>query len=103
MMRRKMFSDLKGYSRDRIEIQVNDEYASMARKDFITMIMKDPDLMTKNYFKYFTTKKWRIDETYQWDVKDNYYFQGLSRKHFEQNPKLQQTIGWEDGTFDPLQ
>lgn len=102
MMRREMFTDMKGYSRYRIEIQVNKEYASMTRKDFITMIKNDPELMTKNYFKYFNTQKWRIDETYQWDVKDNYYFQGLSRKHFEQNPKLQQTIGWEDGTFDPL-
>jgi hypothetical protein len=66
------------------------------------MIKSDPELMTKNYFKYFTTQTWRIDETYQWDVKDNYYFQGLARKHFEQNPKLQQTIGWESGDFDPL-
>lgn len=102
LLRRKIFSDMKGYSRYRIEIQVKDEYASMARKDFITMIKNDAGLMTKNYFKYFTTQKWRIDETYQWDVKDNYYFQGLARRHFEQNPKLQQTIGWESGDFDPL-
>ena len=102
LLRRKIFTDMNGYSRYRIEIQVKDEYASMARKDFITMIKKDKDLMTKNYSKYFTTEKWRIDETYQWDVKDNYYFQGLARRHFEQNPKLQQTIGWESGDFDPL-
>lgn len=102
LLRRKIFSDMKGYSRYRIEIQVKGEYASMARRDFITMIKNDAELMTKNYFKYFTTQKWRIDETYQWDVKDNYYFQGLARRHFEQNPKLQQTIGWESGDFDPL-
>ena len=93
---------MQGYSRYRIEIQVKNEYAAMARRDFITMIKSDPELMTKNYFKYFTTQTWRIDETYQWNVKDNYYFQGLARKHFEQNPKLQQTIGWESGDFDPL-
>ena len=102
LLRRKIFSDMQGYSRYRIEIQVKNEYAAMARRDFITMIKSDPELMTKNYFKYFTTQTWRIDETYQWDVKDNYYFQGLARKHFEQNPKLQQTIGWESGDFDPL-
>lgn len=102
LLRRKIFSDMKGYSRYRIEIQVKGEYASMARRDFIMMIKNDAELMTKNYFKYFTTQKWRIDETYQWDVKDNYYFQGLARRHFEQNPKLQQTIGWESGDFDPL-
>lgn len=102
MMRRKIFSDMTGYSRYRIDIQVKDEYASLARDKFITMIQEDENLMNENYFKYFTTTKWRIDETYQWDVKDNYYFQGLARKHFEQNPKLQQTIGWESGDFDPL-
>lgn len=102
MLRRKTFTSMKGYSRYRIEIQVKDEYATMPRQQFITLINSDPELMTKNYCNYFTTKKWMIDETYQWDVKDNYYFQGLSRKHFEQNPKLQQTIGWEDGNFDPL-
>ena len=102
MMRRKIFSDMTGYSRYRIEIQVKDEYASLARDKFITMIQEDEKLMRENYFKYFTTKKWKIDETYQWDVKDNYYFQGLARKHFEQNPQLQQTIGWESGNFDPL-
>lgn len=102
LLRRKIFSDMQGYSRYRIEIQVKNEYATMARRDFITMIKSDPELMTKNYFKYFTTQTWRIDETYQWDVKDTYYFQGLARKHFEQNPKLQQTIGWESGDFDPL-
>ena len=93
---------MTGYSRYRIEIQVKDEYASLARDKFITMIQEDEKLMSENYFKYFTTKKWKIDETYQWDVKDNYYFQGLARKHFEQNPQLQQTIGWESGNFDPL-
>ena len=103
MMRRKIFTDMKGYTRHRIEIQVQPEYASLSRQQFIVMIKQDPELMTKNYFKYFTTQTWNIDELYQWDVKDNYYFQGLSREHFEQNPKLQQTIGWESGDFDPLQ
>lgn len=102
MLRRKMFSDMKGYSRYRIEIQVKDEYSTMPRQEFITLINSDPDLMTKNYFNYFTTKKWMIDETYQWNIQENYYFQGLSREHFEQNPKLQQTIGWENGDFNPL-
>lgn len=102
MLRRKMFSEMKGYSRYRIEIQVKDEYSTMPRQEFITLINSDPDLMTKNYFNYFTTKKWMIDETYQWNIQENYYFQGLSREHFEQNPKLQQTIGWENGDFNPL-
>lgn len=56
MLRRKMFSDMKGYSRYRIEIQVKDEYSTMPRQEFITLINRDPDLMTKNYFNYFTTK-----------------------------------------------
>lgn len=42
-----IFSDMQGYSRYRIEIQVKNEYAAMARRDFITMIKSDPELMTK--------------------------------------------------------
>ena len=38
LLRRKIFSDMQGYSRYRIEIQVKNEYAAMARRDFITMI-----------------------------------------------------------------
>ena len=102
MLRRKIFSDMTGYTRQRISIARNDAYTDMARKDFISMIKSDPDLMGTNYFKYFNTKVYDVDGTYPWNMQDYYYFQGLGRSHFERNPQLQQTIGWESGDFDPL-
>lgn len=102
MLRRKIFSDMTGYTRQRISIFRNDAYTDMARKDFISMIKSDPDLMGTNYFKYFNTKVYDVDGTYPWNMQDYYYFQGLGRSHFERNPQLRQTVGWESGDFDPL-
>ena len=102
MFRRKMFSDMKGYRRTKIQIERTDAYKSMPRETFIPLILADKDLMTQNYFKYFKTIVQYVDDAEAWDIKDTYYFQGLKRNHFEQNPNLQQTIGWEDGNFDPL-
>ncbi len=36
-------------------------------------------------------------------VTDNVYFAPISRDELRKNPKMQQTKGWEDGAFDPLQ
>ena len=33
---------------------------------------------------------------------DNYYFLPIKRTEIYNNPNLKQTLGWEDGTFDPL-
>lgn len=37
------------------------------------------------------------------NVPDNYYFYPLTRNELDRNSKLQQTTGWDGGTFDPLQ
>ena len=34
---------------------------------------------------------------------DNYYFLPISRSEIYNNPNLKQTLGWENGTFDPLE
>ncbi len=33
---------------------------------------------------------------------DNYYFFPIPRKELQNNPKLKQNVGWENGDFDPL-
>lgn len=35
------------------------------------------------------------------DFKDNYYFYAIPNKHLETNAKLKQTMGWDNGTFNP--
>ncbi|MCG8310135.1 MAG: RagB/SusD family nutrient uptake outer membrane protein [Cytophagales bacterium] len=36
------------------------------------------------------------------NLNDNYYFYGIPKVHLDQNPNLEQTQGWDGGTFDPL-
>ena len=60
------------------------------------------NLNSVDYFKYFKTIVTKIDNKFHWDVDDNHYFFALPKKHLEQNAKLEQTKGWNDGTFDPL-
>ena len=35
-------------------------------------------------------------------IKDSYYFYAIPKKHLDQNSKLEQNQGWDNGTFDPL-
>ncbi len=37
------------------------------------------------------------------NIKPEYYFYGIPQYHLNQNPNLEQTLGWPGGTFDPLQ
>ncbi len=37
------------------------------------------------------------------NIPDNYYFYGIPRTHLDRNSKLEQTKGWDGGTFDPLE
>ena len=36
-------------------------------------------------------------------VKDSYYFYAIPKKHLDQNSKLEQNVGWNNGAFDPLE
>lgn len=38
----------------------------------------------------------------EFNLQDNYYFFGIPKVHLDQNSNLEQTQGWEGGTFDPL-
>jgi len=38
----------------------------------------------------------------EFNVRQEYYFYGIPQRHLEQNPNLEQTLGWPSGTFDPL-
>ena len=55
-----------------------------------------------DYAKYFKDELFDTDRKYTIDYQDNYYFFGLPNKHMETNSKLEQTSGWNEGTFDPL-
>jgi hypothetical protein len=59
--------------------------------------------MENDYATYFYDEIDRIDNIYTLNFPDRYYFYGIPNTHLERNSNLQQTKGWEGGTFDPLQ
>lgn len=107
MRRRMMFSapEYKGYSRKRIEIELTDAKKNLSLSELVKDFAEgggESKLNSLAYFDYFKTIVTQIDNKFQWDVEDNHYFFALPKKHLEQNPLLEQTKGWNNGTFDPL-
>lgn len=107
MRRRMIFSEpeYKGYTREVIEISLADAKKDLALSELVKDFAKDggnSKLNSTVYFDYFKTIVTKLDNKFQWDVEDNHYFFAIPKKHLEQNPNLEQTKGWNDGTFDPL-
>jgi starch-binding outer membrane protein, SusD/RagB family len=59
------------------------------------------DLQTK-YDQYFQTEVVTMDTQFPINWKPEYYFFALPRQHTQANSNLEQTQGWDGGTFDPL-
>lgn len=106
MRRRMMFSEpeYRNFVRHSIEINLTDAKKDLSLVQLASEFDADGEvnMSTTSYFDYFETTLIEIDSKYKWDVSDNHYFFALPRRHLEQNPKLEQTQGWNDGTFDPL-
>lgn len=43
-----------------------------------------------------------VTPRYTYNLKDQYYFYAIPRKHLDANPKLKQNNAWDGGEFDPL-
>jgi hypothetical protein len=56
-----------------------------------------------DYTNYFKDEWFNTDLSYRINFLDNYYFFPISQANLQTNSKLEQTSGWENGTFDPLQ
>ena len=65
--------------------------------------LKDKVDIEKDYTTYFKDSIVVLDQKYEIDFQDNYYFYAIPNKHLEQNSKLQQTQGWDNGTFNPYE
>jgi len=107
MRRRMMFSDpeYKGYARKYVEISLTDAKKHLSLVELAKEFAEgggEAKMTSLTYFDYFKTTVLLIDSKFKWDVEDNHYFFALPRKHLDQNPLLEQTKGWNDGTFDPL-
>jgi len=44
-----------------------------------------------------------LDQKYEINFQNNYYFYAIPNKHLETNSKLEQTLDWDNGTFNPYE
>jgi hypothetical protein len=95
LRRRRLFdSELNGTTRKRIRTTL-----LVPRTDFDRE--KDQVDWDKDYDKYFKDEIEDVQRII--NFRDNYYFYAIPTSHLERNSKLEQTKGWENGTFDPLE
>ncbi|MGJ7032466.1 RagB/SusD family nutrient uptake outer membrane protein [Niabella hirudinis] len=59
--------------------------------------------LNTSYNTYFTDAVVDLDQLNTINYKPEYYFYAIPTTHLEKNKKLQQTSGWDAGSFDPLQ
>ncbi|MNL55918.1 hypothetical protein D3C87_1793680 [compost metagenome] len=66
------------------------------------MFREGIDINNKDTFnKYFKTAEKNAGSV-AFNVQDTYYFYALPSTFMNSSPLLEQTIGWDGGTFDPL-
>lgn len=53
-------------------------------------------------WNWFEPRIVEVSPLYSYDLKEQYYFYAIPRKHLDANPKLEQNNNWDGGTFDPL-
>jgi hypothetical protein len=61
------------------------------------------DLLQNSYTTYFDHTVKLLDTQFDINWKPEYYFFALPTSTLELNSNLEQTKGWTNGTFDPLQ
>jgi len=60
------------------------------------------DYLNQNYTTYFDDKIKLLDTQFDINWKPEYYFFAIPSSHLQLNSHLEQTAGWDGGTFDPL-
>lgn len=65
--------------------------------------IKDNIDIDKDYTTYFKDSVVVLDQKYEINFQNNYYFYAIPNKHLETNSKLEQTQDWDNGTFNPYE
>jgi phenylalanyl-tRNA synthetase alpha subunit len=58
--------------------------------------------LNQHYTDYFKRNDKLLDTQFDIDWKPEYYFFAIPSSQLELNSNLEQTKGWDGGTFDPL-
>ena len=76
---------------------------TLAVPDSVWQRVRDTVDLDSSYAQYFAHQETNLDtQSINW--RSNYYFYAIPRDpHILRNSRLAQTMGWPEGTFDPLQ
>ena len=75
-------------------------HSNMERRWVLSLHNIDID---KDYTTYFKDSVVVLDQKYEINFQNNYYFYAIPNKHLETNSKLEQTLDWDNGTFNPYE
>jgi hypothetical protein len=99
LRRHRLFeSVLNGKRRTGVTIRLNPD--SISAPEFAEI--RDEVSLDRAYTNYFTIEEKILDTEYEINWLPEYYFFALPQNAINNNPKLEQTMGWNGGTFDPL-
>lgn len=97
LRRRRLLQQLNGSRRQGLQITLIGDRNAL--EDGVAAGTIDLD---ESYEDYFVEKLEDGDTESVINIPEHYYFYAIPQRHFEVNPMLEQTKGWENGTFDPL-
>lgn len=84
----------------RMGVTINLNTSAISANDFAAQ--RDQMNIDDAYTKYFQIVPKVMDTKYKINWQPNYYFFAIPQQALDNNPKLEQTKGWNSGTFDPL-
>lgn len=106
LRRNKLFDQLNGKKRSILKITVKAPYtvADLEKTDATGIMLRDKlDLNGPDYTTYFTTSVDVLDTQKPINYPSNYYFYAIPTTNITRNPSLVQTVGWNNGSFNPLE
>ncbi len=97
LRRRRLFaSELNGKRRHGLKPVLN-----IAATEFDRV--KDGFDLETDYTTYFRDSVVLLDEKFDINFPENYYFYAIPNTHIERNSNLKQTAGWDNGSFNPYE
>ncbi len=96
LRRTRRLGEVNGMEKHGIEAKLKDTYRDASGK----IINMNLDYKPEDFV--YTVKPIRLTATVKtMYLPDSYYFYPIYKDDIEKNPKLQQNVGWDGGTFDP--
>lgn len=106
MRRNKIFDQLNGTKRRILKLAIKAPYtvAILEKTDNEGIMLRDKlDINGSDYTTYFNPVVDYLDTQQAINYPSNYYFYGIPTSNIQRNPSLEQTQGWNSGTFNPYE